>query len=82
MISFLTDSGFIFLSTLLQPEDIDREGLNWWYAAPRNANVSLYSSLSLEKLLQPFGFKLASLDESYHVLYRDIPEFARRSMPA
>ena len=82
MLDFLTDAGFIFLSTLLQPSDIDRVGLNWWYAAPRNAHVSLYSSESLEKLLQPFGFKLVSLDQSYHVLYREMPAFAMPSMTA
>jgi len=74
MIAFLTDSGFILLGTLLQPSDIDRQGLNWWYAGPRNAHVSLYSKASLEKLAQPLGFKFVSLGESYHVLYREIPD--------
>ena len=43
----LTDTGIILISTLLQPGDIDSQGLAWWYAAPRNAHVSLYSSASL-----------------------------------
>ena len=80
MISFLTDSGFILLSTLFQPGDIDQLGLNWWYASPRNAHVSLYTKASLEQVVQPLGFQFVSLDESYHVLYREIPEFARRSV--
>jgi SAM-dependent methyltransferase len=70
IIACLTDSGIILLSTLLQPADIDRQGLSWWYAAPRNAHVSLYSYTSLEKLVARFGFQLHSLDQSYHVLYR------------
>jgi 2-polyprenyl-6-hydroxyphenyl methylase/3-demethylubiquinone-9 3-methyltransferase len=64
------DSGIILLSTLLQPADIDRQGLSWWYAAPRNGHVSLYSATSLEKLAERFGFQIHSLDQSYHVLYR------------
>jgi 2-polyprenyl-6-hydroxyphenyl methylase/3-demethylubiquinone-9 3-methyltransferase len=70
IISYLTETGFILLSTLLQPIDIDRHGLSWWYAAPRNAHVSLYSEMSLATLLDRFGFQLHSLDQSYHVLYR------------
>ena len=42
MNDFLTESGLILFSTLLQPADIDHQGLNWWYAAPRNGHVSLY----------------------------------------
>jgi SAM-dependent methyltransferase len=80
MIDFVTGTGFILLSTLLQPTDIDRVGLNWWYAGPRNAHVSLYSSASLEKVVQPFGFKVVSLDQSYHVLYRELPDFASQSI--
>ena len=70
IISSLTDSGIILLGTLLQPADIELHGLSWWYAAPRNAHVSLYSYTSLEKLVERCGFQLHSLDQSYHVLYR------------
>jgi 2-polyprenyl-6-hydroxyphenyl methylase/3-demethylubiquinone-9 3-methyltransferase len=76
---FLTDSGFIILSTLLQPDDIDKYGLNWWYAAPRNAHVSLYSSASLQTVVRRLGFEVASLSQSYHVLYRQVPDFMNRS---
>lgn len=67
----LTDTGIILISTLLQPGDIDRQGLAWWYAAPRNAHVSLYSSASLEKLARSAGFQVHSLDQSYHALVRE-----------
>src|SRR5207237_2813544 len=62
MNDFLTGSGLILFSTLLQPADIDHQGLNWWYAAPRNGHVSLYSRASLEKVVQPFGLKLGSFN--------------------
>jgi 2-polyprenyl-6-hydroxyphenyl methylase/3-demethylubiquinone-9 3-methyltransferase len=71
MVEFLTDTGIMLISTLLQPDDIDRLGLSWWYAAPRNAHVSLYSKASLEKLVLPLGFQVHSLDQSYHVLVRE-----------
>ncbi len=80
MVGFLTDSGFILLSTLFQPSDIDRQGLNWWYASPRNAHISLYTKTSLERLVQPLGFRFLSLDQSYHVVYRELPDFAQRTV--
>jgi SAM-dependent methyltransferase len=69
-------TGLILFSTMLQPAEIDRLGLNWWYAGPRNGHVSLYSRSSLEKLVQPLGFQLGSFNENYHVLYREVPRFA------
>ena len=73
----LDASGIILFSTLVQPADIDRQGLNWWYAAPRNAHVSLYTKTSLHKIGQRLGFHLGSFTESYHVFFREIPDFAR-----
>src|SRR5262249_47730222 len=55
---FLADPGLILLSTLLQPADIEQQGLSWWYAGPRNGHVSLYSRASLEKIIGRFGFRL------------------------
>ncbi len=74
---FVDDPGLILLSTLLQPADIDRQGLNWWYAGPRNGHVSLFSRESLLAIIEPLGFGLASFNESLHTLYREIPDFAR-----
>ena len=62
---------------MLQPADIDRQGLSWWYAGPRNGHVSLFSRESLVALIEPFGFGIASFNDDLHVLYREIPDFAR-----
>jgi 2-polyprenyl-6-hydroxyphenyl methylase/3-demethylubiquinone-9 3-methyltransferase len=73
----LASPGLILFSTLLQPADLDRQGLNWWYAGPRNGHVSLYSRASLERVVQPLGFHFGSFNESVHVLFREVPDFAR-----
>jgi SAM-dependent methyltransferase len=78
----LMDPGLILFSTLLQPADIDQQGLNWWYAGPRNGHVSLYSRASLAKVVRRFGLKLGSFSESMHVLYREIPDFASHFIKA
>jgi 2-polyprenyl-6-hydroxyphenyl methylase/3-demethylubiquinone-9 3-methyltransferase len=77
MSEFLTDPGLIVFSTLLQPPDIDRQGLNWWYAGPRNSHVSLFARESLIAIIEPFGFGLASFNDALHVLFRGIPDFAK-----
>jgi SAM-dependent methyltransferase len=77
MNDLLTDNGLILFSTLLQPADIERQGVNWWYVLPRNGHVSLFSRASLLKLVQPLGFGLGSYDNNVHVLVRGFPEFAK-----
>jgi SAM-dependent methyltransferase len=77
LLEFLTEPGILIFSTLLQPRDIDRQGLNWWYAGPRNGHVSLFSREGLQALIEPFGFGLASFSDNLHVLYREVPDFAR-----
>ena len=77
MNGLLSDPGIIVCSTLLQPADIDRQGLSWWYAGPRNGHVSLYSRTSLETVVRTFGFTLGSFNDCFHVLYKAVPDFAR-----
>jgi SAM-dependent methyltransferase len=77
MSALLEDTGIIIFSTLVQPADIDQQGLNWWYAGPRNGHVSLYSKMSLAILGQPHGFTLGSFSDSMHVFFRGVPEFAK-----
>ncbi len=77
MNEFLTETGLILFTTLVQPADIDEQGLNWWYAGPRNGHVSLYTRTSLAMLGQHFGFICGSFNDSMHVFFREVPEFAR-----
>jgi 2-polyprenyl-6-hydroxyphenyl methylase/3-demethylubiquinone-9 3-methyltransferase len=77
MIEFLEDPGLLVFSTLVQPADIDRQGLNWWYAAPRNGHVSLYSAQTLATLAKAFGYRVGSLNENAHVMFRTVPPFAQ-----
>ncbi|WP_168221517.1 class I SAM-dependent methyltransferase [Aquisphaera giovannonii] len=75
----LDDPGMVLFTTLLQPPDLDSQGLGWWYVGPRNGHVSLFTAESLDRLAEPLGLHLASFNDSWHVLLRDrIPDFARR----
>lgn len=44
--------------------------LNWWYAAPRNGHITLFSRRALATLGERFGLSLVSLNESQHVFFR------------
>jgi hypothetical protein len=77
MISLLNDPGLILISTLFQPDDIRKLGSSWWYIAPRNGHVSLYTADSVRALVAPHGLILGSQpDRSHHVLLRNNPWFA------
>jgi 2-polyprenyl-6-hydroxyphenyl methylase/3-demethylubiquinone-9 3-methyltransferase len=53
--SFLRPDGCILFSQSLQPDDILEIRCNWWYAAPRNGHMSLFSLDALTRLAQRAG---------------------------
>ena len=76
MAGFLKDEGAILFSTLVQPKDFARVGLGWWYAAPRNGHISLYTTAALARLFGEVGMKVVSFSESVHMAYARVPGFA------
>jgi SAM-dependent methyltransferase len=76
IVSLLKEQGAILFSTLLQPDNFAAVGLSWWYAAPRNGHVSLYSRQSLAHLFAPHGMRVASFSEGLHIAYKQVPRFA------
>jgi hypothetical protein len=77
MDGLLNREGAILFSTLAQPEAFAREGLGWWYAAPRNGHISLYSTAALALLFKPLGMRVISFNAAMHMAYRRVPTFAR-----
>jgi SAM-dependent methyltransferase len=77
MISLLADPGLIIFSTLFQPDEIRKMGTAWWYIAPRNGHVSLFTPESVRELVKPYGLILGSQpDRAHHILIRGKPAFA------
>lgn len=72
----LAPDGLVLFSTLLQPDDFEAYGLNWWYAAPRNGHVSLHSRASLLAVAEPMGYTFGSFHDGFHALFRRVPGFA------
>lgn len=67
----LEPSGLIVFSTVLNDNNIKRgHKLDWWYAAPRNGHISLYSQKSLEILGSKHGFSYRNIMDGLHAFTR------------
>ncbi|CAN5416090.1 hypothetical protein BH11PSE11_BH11PSE11_00810 [soil metagenome] len=72
----------ILFSTLLSDGSIKRDqALSWWYAAPRNGHISLFSMASLGVCLQQRGFNFSSCSAVLHVAFRQAPDWASHLFP-
>lgn len=56
--SLVDPSGCVIFSTAIQPPTIGEIRANWWYVAPRNGHVSIYSLNALARLGQGVGLLL------------------------
>ena len=52
---FLQPEGCILLTTSIQPADIAELRANWWYVAPRNGHLSIYTLPALQLLAAGAG---------------------------
>lgn len=70
IIQFLKpQEGKIIISTLAN-DIITHEGIDYWYIAPRNGHVCMYSKKSLSILFHKFGMKIIHHSHSTHVATR------------
>lgn len=76
--SLLDDDGLLILGTLVQPEDIEAQRMQWWYIGPRNGHITLFSRAALRALWAQFGLRVgATPAANLHLVYREVPGFAR-----
>lgn len=75
--SLLDRNGVMLFSTLVSDGNLNRgEPLDWWYAAPRNGHVSLFSTKSLSILGARAGFSFGSISSNFHAYWRTVPAWA------
>jgi hypothetical protein len=72
LVSLLTPKGVVKFTTLVQPAELENEGMAWWYIAPRNGHVSLFSERSLAVAWQRHGFTVSSFTPNSHLAFRDV----------
>ena len=81
--ALLAEDGVVLFSTLISDGNIALgKPLDWWYAAPRNGHISLYSSRSLAFLGAAAGFSFGSLQDNFHAFWKRVPPWAAHLLPA
>lgn len=67
----------VFFSTAISDGHINaHERLNWWYVAPRNGHIGIFSTKSLQALATRYHFTYKPMGRSFHVFYRNFPQWA------
>ena len=63
------DGPRILIGTQLSDNNVnDHDRLSWWYAAPRNGHISLFSRTALSILATNSGFRLAESSGHLHLI--------------
>lgn len=77
--ALLAPDGLLMFSTLVSDGELSPgQPPSWWYAAPRNGHISLFSSRSLGALARRHGFSCASAQGLLHLFWRgEFPAWAR-----
>lgn len=78
--SFMADEAMVLFSTVYQPPELAQRGIDWWYIAPRNGHVSIYTPAAVAAAVRPRPLRLGSFDNVMHVLINKVPAFARRAI--
>ena len=75
---WLQQPGLILFSTLLTDGHVHPPGrLAWWYAAPRNGHISLFSDRSLRLLGDRMGLGYGRFNDNLHLYVKGIPPWAQ-----
>jgi hypothetical protein len=75
IVEFAAEPGLVFYSTFTQPDNIEACGLNWWYVAPRNGHISLFSQRSLAVAWSHYGYKTIAFNNCAHFAFRTLPSY-------
>jgi SAM-dependent methyltransferase len=75
ILEFLTEPGIVFFTTVVQPENFNEVGLNWWYVGPRNGHISIFSRRALALAWQLHGYTVVSQGDNIHFAYRTLPPY-------
>jgi SAM-dependent methyltransferase len=75
MLEFAAEQGLVFFTTYARPADSEPLGMNWWYIAPRNGHVSIFTKQALVLAFERYGYKVVSFSDNIHLAFRTLPPF-------
>ncbi|MGA2582560.1 MAG: class I SAM-dependent methyltransferase [Tepidisphaeraceae bacterium] len=76
MAHFIKPDGMAVFTTLVLPAHFQQIGLRWFYIAPRNGHISIFSVESLRILATKRDLRYFP-NENTHSVFRTVPPFAR-----
>lgn len=63
------DEGMVIFSTEISPSDAHNL-LKWWYVAPRNGHISIFSERSLYQAWKQLGFEVSSANSFAYIAWK------------
>ena len=73
-----TPTGIALFTTLVSDGEVrPNRPISWWYAAPRNGHISLFSRKSLGVLASRLSLNCVSFSDNFHALFRTVPTWAQ-----
>jgi SAM-dependent methyltransferase len=79
LVALRRDDGVVMFSTLLSDGQIaHNQRLSWWYAAPRNGHISLFSRGSLARLAGHYRLAFGIFNAGSHAMWTTPPAWARK----
>lgn len=77
LLTLMDERCLVLFSTWVSDGNIRPDGkLTWWYAAPRNGHISLFSRNSLRALARRHGLQFGSFNHGMHCFYSALPDWA------
>jgi 2-polyprenyl-6-hydroxyphenyl methylase/3-demethylubiquinone-9 3-methyltransferase len=73
-VRFLKDEGVLLFSTLTV-DALPPNAISFWYIAPRNGHVTVYTKESLRLLFAACGYSVHHFNDGAHLAYRRIPKW-------
>ncbi len=77
MLNFLDErDGMLIFSTSPQPDQAYIKSLQWFYLAPRNGHISLFTDSAMKRLCDSVGLEVRKIFNDVFMCYRQPPAFA------
>jgi len=67
-------AALVFFSTYTI-DKLPQGGMDFWYIAPRNGHITIYTEKSLQQLFSRFELSVHHFGNGYHLAYRELPEW-------
>jgi len=72
ILGLLAPDGVVVFSALTA-DHLPYHDVGYWYIAPRNGHITIYSRKALKTLFALFGYKVHHFNDNVHKAYKELP---------